>query len=57
MAVAHGSHATEFWMVRIAPGIDDREFAPMWRELARPVSLFDEASPANISCRRNRRNL
>src|ERR1039458_4489472 len=26
-------------MVRIAPRIDDREFARMWRELARPVTF------------------
>jgi hypothetical protein len=46
MAFGDGSHAAEFWMVRIAPKIGDS--ARMWRELARPVTLFDLASPRDF---------
>jgi len=45
---AHGSYAAEFCTSQIARRIADREFAGMWRTLARPVILFDERSPENI---------
>jgi hypothetical protein len=32
-----------------APKVSDRGMRKFWRELARLITLFDEASPANIS--------
>ena len=47
---------SEEWLPReMRSESDDREFARMWRTLARLITLFDEASPASISCERNRR--
>jgi hypothetical protein len=53
----HDSHRDAFsaWfhlpndgMIENRPGICDRELREFWRELARLITLFDEASPANI---------
>ena len=50
MRFPHGIHASEVAIVRIVREIAWREFSELWRELARPVTLFDEASPAKYSC-------
>ena len=48
MPLTHGIHTSEIAIVRIVREIAWCEFAEFWRELARPVILFDERSPANI---------
>jgi hypothetical protein len=44
----HRIHAANGCDFEIAPEFDDREMPELWRELARPVILFDERSPGNI---------
>ena len=48
MRSQHRIHAANARRVESAPEFDDREMRELWRELARPVILFDERSPANI---------
>ena len=48
MRVTHGIHASDIGIVAIVREIGWREFAEFWRELARPVTLFDEASLADF---------
>jgi hypothetical protein len=50
-------HAPNDAMVENAPKSDDRQMREFWRELARLITLFDEASPANILEGHNRRIL
>jgi len=50
-------HAPNKAMAGNAPKIGDHEMREFWRELARLITLFDEASPANILEGRNRRIL
>ena len=40
----HRNHAANARHVEITAESDDREMRELWRELARPVTLFDEAS-------------
>ena len=48
MTFQHGAHASKLGIVRIVRKIARLEFVEFWRELARPVILFDERSPANF---------
>ena len=48
MTFRHRFHATNDGMSCIAPRIADPEIRESWRTLARPVTLFDEPSPANF---------
>jgi len=48
MHFGHRCHAANAWQFGIAPEFRDREMRELWRELARPVTLFDERSPGNI---------
>ena len=48
MTCSHGVHASEIEMSRIARKIAKREFPELWRELARPITLFDVHSPAHF---------
>jgi hypothetical protein len=46
---AHGFHAANDEMSRIAGRIGDREIREFWRKLARLITLFDECSPEHFS--------
>ena len=48
MRLRNRFHASNEAMGEIAPEIGDRKMREFWRELARLITLFDEASPANI---------
>jgi hypothetical protein len=50
-------HAPNNTTIENAPKNDDRETREFWRELARLITLFDEASPADILAGENRRIL
>jgi len=50
-------HAPNNAMARNAPKIGDHEMREFWRELARLITLFYEASPEDIPCGRNLRIL
>jgi hypothetical protein len=51
-------HAQKDTIAENAPKNDDRKMRKFWRELARLITLFDEASPAKqYSSGRNRRIL
>ena len=48
MPFRHGVDARDVETVRIVREIARPEFVEFWRELARPVILFDERSPADF---------
>jgi len=48
MTFANGVDAAEWEIAQIVREIAGCEHAKFWRELARPVTFFDEASPANF---------
>jgi hypothetical protein len=48
MTFANGVDAAEWTIARIVREMAGCGLAKFWRELARPVILFDEASPANF---------
>ena len=48
MTFHHRSDAGELEMIGIPREIARREFAEFWRELARPVTFFDEPSPSDF---------
>ena len=45
MRFRYRSHSATSEPFGIAPGFRDRGIRALWRELARPVTFFDEASP------------
>jgi hypothetical protein len=57
MRFRHRIQAFDASCVGIAPEFPDREIRAFWRELARPVTVFDEHSPTDLSSGRNRRIL
>jgi hypothetical protein len=57
MRFRHSNHAATLRNFGIAPDFANREMPEFWRELARPVTLFDEHSPTDLSSGRNRRIL
>jgi hypothetical protein len=48
MRLRNRFHAYNEPIREIAPEIGHRKMREFWRELARLITLFDEASPANI---------
>jgi hypothetical protein len=46
MRFRDGIHATNDEHIEMPPESDDREIREFWRELARPVTLFDLCSPS-----------
>jgi len=48
MTFANDVDAAEWTIARIVREMAGCELAKFWRELARPVTLFDGASPANF---------
>jgi hypothetical protein len=57
MRLADGVDARQLRIRRFVREIARLEFAELWRELARPVILFDERSPVDFLPSQNRRIL
>jgi len=56
MPLPHRSDAGGIEMLGIVQENARRTFARFWRESARLITLFEEASPARILCGEHRRN-